>query len=91
MGRNSEKEFTENVQKMRNWFDVNELKPNVEKCRSIIYSGAQLVSEGALGEKIPCKSSFKYLGVKIDKKLNFKDHVERVTKKLENFCGWYIE
>ena len=48
---------------MRNWFDVNKLTLNVEKCESISFGRAQPVSEEAFGEKISCKSSCKYLGV----------------------------
>ena len=40
MGRNSEKEITEDVQKMRIWFDMNKLTLNVEKCESIIFGRA---------------------------------------------------
>ena len=36
MGRNSEKEITEDVRKMRNWFDVNQSTLNVEKCESMV-------------------------------------------------------
>ena len=87
MGMNSEKEITEDVRKMRNWFDVNKLTLNVEKCESISFGRAQPVSEETFGEKISCKSSCKYLGVLIDNKLNFKDHVDYVSKKLNKFCG----
>ena len=57
MGRNSEKKITEDVRKMRNWFDVNKLTLNFEKCESISFGRAQPVSEEAFGEKFPCKSS----------------------------------
>ena len=67
IGMNSEKEITEDVRKMRNWFDVNKLTLNVEKCESISFGRAQPVSEETFGEKISCKSSCKYLGVLIDK------------------------
>ena len=87
MGRNSEKEITEDVRKMRKWFDVNKLTLNVEKCESISLGRSQPVSEEAFGEKISCKSSCKYLGELIDNKLNFKDHVDYVSKKLKKFCG----
>ena len=72
MGRNSEKEITEDVRKMQNWFDMNKLTLNVEKCESISFGRAQPVSEEAFGEKISCKRSCKYLGVLTDNKLNFK-------------------
>ena len=87
MGRNSEKENTEEVRKMRNWFDVNKLTLNVEKCESNYFDRAQPVGEEEVGEKIPCKRSCKYLGKLMDNKLNFKDHVDHVSKKLNTFCG----
>ena len=87
MDRNSEKEITEDVRNMRKWFDMNKLIHIVEKCESINFGRAQPVSKEAFGETIPCKSSCKYLGVLIDNKLNFKDHVNHVTKKVNNFCG----
>ena len=72
---------------MRIWFDVNKLTLNVEKCESISFGRAQPVSEEAFGEKISSKSWCKYLGVIIYNKLNFKDHVDYVSKKLNKFCG----
>ena len=55
MGRNSEKEITEDLRKMRNWFDVNKLTLNVEKCESISFGRAQPVNEEAFGEKSHAK------------------------------------
>ena len=66
---------------------MNRLTLNVEKCESISFGRAQPVSEEAFGEKISCKSSCEYLGVLIDNKLNIKDHVDHVSKKLNKFCG----
>ena len=80
LGRYSEKEITEDIQKMRSWFDMNKLTLIVEKCESISFGRAQAVSEQAFGEKNFCKRSCKYLGVLIDDKLNFRDHVNYVTK-----------
>ena len=66
------------------------------KCESISFGRAQPVSEEAFGQKIPCKSSCKYSSkqkfmqakfrVIIDNKLNFKDHVDHVSEKLNKFC-----
>ena len=80
MGLNSEKQITKDVGKMRSWFDVNELTLNVKRFESTSSNRANSGSEKAFGETIPCKSSFRYLGVLTDNKLSFKDHANHVTK-----------
>ena len=87
MGRNSGKEIIEDIRKMRNLFNVNKLTFNVDKCESISFGRAQPVSEDAIGGKIPCKSLCKFLGVIMDNKLKFKDHVDHVSNKLNEFFG----
>ena len=40
-----------------------------------------------LNSKLPNTKCFKYLGVYIDNKLTFREHIEYITKKLNKFCG----
>ena len=40
-----------------------------------------------LGQKLQIKDSAKHLGVYLDSKLAFRDHIEHVTKKLNKFSG----
>ena len=35
------------------------------------------------------KQSFPYLGVQIDSKLSFTDHITKLENKLSRFCGMY--
>ena len=35
------------------------------------------------------KQSFRYLGVQIDSKLSFTDHITKIKNKLSRFCGMY--
>ena len=58
-----------------------------EKFESISFGRVQLVNEEAFGGKISSKRSCKYLDVIIDNTMNFKDHVDHVSKKLNKLCG----
>ena len=40
-----------------------------------------------LNSKLPNTNCFKYLGVYIDNKLTFREHIGYITKKLNKFCG----
>ena len=62
------------------WFSDNQMKANKDKCHLVISNN----------EKVPMKidnielentSSEKLLGIIIDSKLNFKEHLERIMKK----------
>ena len=63
-----------------NWFRINEMKSNEDKCKLII-----LNREGdkiKIGEEnITGTKSVKLLGVTIDNKLNFDEHVHKICKK----------
>ena len=41
--------------------------------------------------KLPNNNCFKFLGVYIDNKLTFREHIEYITKKLNAFCGLVYE
>ena len=62
------------------WFRINEMKPNDDKCHLLICNHDQ--GSVTLGhEKIEATNSVKLLGVTIDNKLNFTDHVSDLCKK----------
>lgn len=64
------------------WFDTWRLKLNVQKTKAILFSRKQperhLMIKGA---EIPWTSTIKYLGVTIDKNLNFQAHVKSTVQK----------
>ena len=37
------------------------------------------------------KQSFRYLGVQIDSKLSFSDHITKIENKYSRFCGMYYK
>ena len=87
MNKNSENESTDDIQRITSWFKRNKLTVNTEKCESIGFRNALLVNESAFGQQLELKNSCKYLGLFLDSKLDFKNHIKMITKKLNRFCG----
>ena len=73
----------ESAKRIFQWFSDNEIKGNTDKCHLILSTNEQL-------EIIIEDSSFKWssyeklLGVKIDSKLNFDDHLKSICSKASN-------
>ena len=73
----------ESTKRIFQWFSDNEIKGNTDKCHLILSTNEQL-------EIIIEDSSFKWssyeklLGVKIDSKLNFDDHLKSICSKASN-------
>ena len=63
-----------------NWFQTNEMVSNNDKCHLIIINSEDnIINIG--NEEITGSNSVKLLGVTIDNKLNFNDHVTNICKK----------
>ena len=62
------------------WFSDNMMKANKDKCHFIVSSNEHVSMElyNIEIEKSNCK---RLLGIKIDSKLNFKEHLDRTIKK----------
>ena len=66
------------------WFDVNGMKSNQAKFQAMIVNNHPDLSDMSLcvnDMNIPLKSCVKLLGVFIDYKLNFSDHVTYLCKR----------
>ena len=64
---------------MMEWFKINEMKSNSDKCHLIIANNTDVcVNIG--NDVIPASASVKLLGVTIDSKLNFTEHVTNLCK-----------
>ena len=62
------------------WFQVNEIKSNNDKCHLIIINHENnVISIG--DEEITGRKSVKLLGVTIDNKLNFTEHITKICNK----------
>ena len=65
------------------WFENNYMKSNDDKCKLIITKeNAPSVRIG--NDNITCSNSVKLLGVTIDNKVNFKEHLTNICKKVSN-------
>ena len=64
------------------WFTNNYLKMNADKCHLLITNHDKNVSATIDGEIIEGSASVKLLGIKIDNKLNFNEHVSNICKKV---------
>ena len=69
-----------------NWFKINEMKSNSDKCHLIVaaannrtYTSSSFIYLD--NEFLENEDSVKLLGVKIDKNLNFNEHVTNLVKK----------
>ena len=69
-----------NTNKLLNWFKTNEMKSNNDKCHPLIVNSQDnIITVG--NEKITGSSSVKLLGITIDNKLNFNEHIANICKK----------
>ena len=77
----------EDIKTMTKWFDSNKLTINAEKCEAIHFGRGRPEAIVIKDKTLDYKSSCKYLGLQIDPRLSFKDHIDKVVKKLNKFCG----
>ena len=90
----SDKSITNIQQLLRNavneaikWFGQNRLTLNISKCNVLIISNKNIVDSIDIfinGVKLPFFRSAKYLGVEIDSKLSWSNHLDRLCKKLSS-------
>ena len=65
---------------LREWFKCNEMKSKTDKCHLIIVNNQD--NDIKIGNDIiTSKTSVKLLGVTIDNKLNFNEHVDNICKQ----------
>ena len=63
------------------WCKNNFLKINPDKCKLLISKKSKDISIILRGEVIECSNSVKLLGVTIDNRLDFNEHVSKLCKK----------
>ena len=63
------------------WFTINEMKPNPDKCHLLVENQKEMTSVKLGGKVITNEQSVELLDVKIDKNLNFTEHVTKLCKK----------
>ena len=74
-----------------NWFTSNKLTLNVDKTQVMIFSRRKIPNPNTQvelnGQPIAPIAKTKFLGVIVDERLNWKDHVSFVAGKLSKSCG----
>ena len=73
--------LTKDTSTLLTWFKNNYFKMNLDKCLLLITNHQDEVSANIEGEIIKGSASVKLLGVHIDNKLDFNDHVSKLCKK----------
>ena len=83
--------MNEELCKLSDWMDVNKLSLNVKKTKCMVFSlrKSYSVSDDVIlkGEGIEQVSTFRFLGVIIDNKLCWSDHIQYIKKKMSKGIG----
>ena len=86
-----ESEVNKEISKISDWINKNDLTINYKKsCYMIISKKAQVLTDFKLSINhniIEKTDSLKYLGVNIDDKLSWKNHIDILSTKLSKICG----
>ena len=64
------------------WFSDNYLKLNADKCHLLISNHNKDICINVEDEVIECENSVKLLGITLDNKLRFNEHVSNICKKV---------
>ena len=67
------------------WFHANQLSLNIKKTKYMIFSNKQSMSNHSVnirGVELECVPSIKFLGVMVDNKLSWKEHIMYIRNKL---------
>ena len=85
------KVVNEELEKLSAWFVANKLSLNIKKTNYILF-GRKKKTPSNLdiminGEKLIQVSSTKFLGVNVGEKLNWKSHIDAVSKKIARSLG----
>ena len=85
------------LKKISRWFSANKLTLNVTKSQYMIVkrnNNKKSLPNFTLkfnGKKMDRCSSYKYLGVHLDDKLNWKKHINYLCEKLSKMCGFFAK
>ena len=66
-----------------NWMTSNKLTINIDKCEVMCFGSGNPPPLKIKDTPIRCKISYKYLGLHVDKRLRFNQHIEYLVKKIE--------
>ena len=91
---NTQMQLNDDLETVSKWLNVNRLTLNANKTKTMLFGTQQHLSkrEGGLklninGESLEQVSCFKYLGLWFDPSLNWKKHVDCISKKISQRIG----
>ena len=84
---NSDVELTKLLQiymdKLKYWFDINNVKLNIQKTKILPYFNTKLTNDITIDNiKIDIVDNYKFLGLYLDTKLSFNIHIDNLNMKL---------
>ena len=85
-----ENEVNLELEKVFVWLASNKLTLNIDKCKFMIISNKCEIPNLSVkldGISLESCESYKYLGVFIDKNLNWEPHIDYITQKISKACG----
>ena len=82
-----EEKLNNDMKKIENWCSRNKLVLNSRKCKIVGFGRNVQKEKNLLLGELEEVVSFKYLGLFIDKHLNFDLHIEHVDKKVSKIQG----
>ena len=71
----------DNALKLKTWFHDNYLKMNLDKCKLLVSNHSNEISLNIDQQLITGSKSVKLLGITIDNKLSFDEHISKLCKK----------
>ena len=76
-----------------NWLKMNKVTLKTDKCKTITLMTKRDRSDVFTmnGKRLENLNSLSYLGITVDKKLCFREHLKRVEKNLVQFCGLFYK
>ena len=91
-----QKKVNMELKKVSVWFSNNKLTLNVSKSKFMIIKRSIKKTDRKLvlkfnGKKIEQCSSYKYLGIHLDERLNWKVHVKYLCEKVSKMCGLFVK
>ena len=82
--------LTEEIEKILIWLKANKLSLNVDKTNFIVFSRRRTINDVYIkieGKNIERVTKVKFLGVIIDSKLTWKEHINYMSNKISKSIG----
>ena len=91
MGNLNEFDINKELSKLSIWLKINKLSLNVSKSKFMIFHQPRkkitIPSLEINNTKLECVNRFNFLGLEINAKLNWKDHVNKISNKIVKTLG----